>query len=69
VKTITYDDTLYCLVPLEPTVAMKIAGDNAGFWCGDKYKAMLAASPTNVPPQSTKTAPNLIAADGCCEFD
>ena len=54
VKTITYDDSLYCLVPLEPTVAMKIAGDNAGFWCGDKYKAMLAASPTNVPPPSTQ---------------
>jgi len=69
VKTITYDDSLYCLVPLEPTVAMKIAGDNAGFWCGDKYKSMLAARPIIVLPPSTKTEPNLIAADGCCDFD
>jgi hypothetical protein len=36
----------YALVPIEPTKEMKIAGDNAGFWCGDKYKAMLSAAPT-----------------------
>ena len=30
---------------------------------------LTTASPMNVPPQSTKTAPNLIAADGCCEID
>jgi SpoVK/Ycf46/Vps4 family AAA+-type ATPase len=36
------------LVPVEPTREMKIAGDNAGFWCGDKYAAMLAASPQPV---------------------
>jgi hypothetical protein len=35
----------YKLVPVEPTVEMKIAGDNAGFWCGDKWRAMLAAAP------------------------
>ena len=64
VKTITYDDSLYCLVPLEPTVAMKIAGDNAGFWCGDKYKAMLAASPTNVQPEQDPDA--MRAAGQCC---
>lgn len=33
------------LVPIEPTAEMKIAGDNAGFWCGDKWRAMLAAAP------------------------
>lgn len=33
------------LVPMEPTVAMKIAGDNAGWWCADKYRAMLAVAP------------------------
>ena len=36
------------LVPVKPTLEMKIAGDNAGFWCGDKYAAMLAASPQPV---------------------
>lgn len=35
----------FVLVPVEPTEAMKIAGDNAGFWCADKYRAMLAARP------------------------
>jgi len=35
----------YKLVPVEPTVEMKIAGDNAGFWCGDKWRAMIAAAP------------------------
>lgn len=35
----------FVLVPMEPTVEMKIAGDNAGFWCADKYRAMLAAAP------------------------
>jgi hypothetical protein len=39
------------LVPVEPTEAMKIAGDNAGFWCGDKYRAMLAASPASPAQQ------------------
>lgn len=34
-------------VPKEPTEAMKIAGDNAGWWCADKYSAMLAAAPTS----------------------
>ena len=32
------------LVPLEPTNAMKVAGDNAGFWCADKWRAMVSAS-------------------------
>jgi hypothetical protein len=40
--------TGYALVPIEPTTEMKIAGDNAGFWCGDKYRAMIAAAP--IPP-------------------
>lgn len=35
----------WVVVPLEPTVEMKIAGDNAGFWCADKYRAMIAAAP------------------------
>ncbi len=35
----------WVLVPIEPNVAMKIAGDNAGFWCGDKWKAMIEAAP------------------------
>lgn len=37
------------LVPLEPTVEMKVAGDNAGWWCADKYRAMLAAAPAPQP--------------------
>jgi len=75
VKTITYDDSLYCLVPIEPTDEMIEAAYNCDasgslpHTYSEVYKAMLAASPTNVPPQSTKTAPNLIAADGCCDFD
>lgn len=51
----TYQDTVYeslramklvadgthVIVPVEPTTQMKISGDHAGFWCGDKYKAMI----------------------------
>lgn len=37
------------LVPLEPTVEMKVAGDNAGWWCADKYRAMIAAAPQPSP--------------------
>ncbi len=33
------------VVPLEPTAEMKIAGDNAGWWCADKYRAMVNAAP------------------------
>ena len=33
------------LVPKEPTIEMKIAGDAATWWCADKYRAMLAAAP------------------------
>lgn len=29
----------------EPTEKMKIAGDNAGFWCGDKFRAMWDEAP------------------------
>lgn len=35
----------WVMAPVEPTPEMKIAGDNAGFWCADKYRAMLAAAP------------------------
>lgn len=38
------------LVPVEPTVEMKVAGDNAGWWCADKYRAMLAAAPDLITP-------------------
>jgi hypothetical protein len=44
-KTIQYDETKWKLVPIEPTVEMKIAGDNAGWWCADKYRAMIALAP------------------------
>lgn len=42
------------LVPAEPTEAMKIARDHAGFWCGDKYRAMLDAAPTTCAELSTQ---------------
>jgi len=42
------------LVPVEPTVEMKIAGDNAGFWCGDKWRAMLAAAPQPASEQQAE---------------
>ena len=44
--------TGYVLVPIEPTVEMKIAGDNAAFWCGEKWKAMLGAAPAPVSEPS-----------------
>jgi hypothetical protein len=37
------------LVPVEPTVEQKIAGDNAGWWCADKYRAMIDAAPEYKP--------------------
>lgn len=40
-----YESAGWKLVPAIPTTEMKIAGDNAGFWCGDKYDAMLRAAP------------------------
>lgn len=33
------------LVPIEATERMKILGDHAGWWCGDKYRAMVDAAP------------------------
>lgn len=39
------DSSGWALVPIEPTSEMKIAGDHAGWWCGDKYRAMVAAAP------------------------
>jgi len=79
-KTITYDDSLYCLVPIEPSENMLNRGEGnyairnyetyVPKWIAKLvYKAMLTASPTNIQPPSTQPEPNLIAADGCCEFD
>lgn len=51
------------LVPIEPDMAMKIAGDNAGFWCADKYRAMCSAAPP--PPAAAEGKGEAIsAADG-----
>ena len=79
VKTITYDDSLYCLVLLEPDANQQTSGAGSirfdttpinKLWTANKiYKAMLAASPMTILPQSTQPEPNLIAADGCCDFD
>lgn len=59
----TYDNTLYQLVPKEPTVEMKIAGDNAGWWCADKYRAMLSDAPTT-PAQPEERMPHPYLANG-----
>ena len=73
-KTITYDDSLYCLVPIEPSVSMREAIQHfiphiSFVKTRQFYKAMLAASPMTILPQSTQPEPNLIAADRCCDFD
>ena len=71
VKTITYDDSLYCLVPIEPSDEMVDCVDRAWnslpfftrSW-SDIYKAMLAARPTNVQPAQDPDA--IRAAGQCC---
>jgi len=49
-KTITYDETKWKLVPIEPTTTMVIAGVNAALKNRDEpyfiFVAMLAAAPT-----------------------
>jgi len=73
-KTITYDDTLYCLVPIEPDANQQTSGAGSirfdttpinKLWTANKiYKAMLAASPTNVQPEQDPDA--MRAAGQCC---
>ena len=71
-KTITYDDTLYCLVPIEPTTQMYEAAivafhapeNRHGAILDEVYKAMLAASPTNIPP--AQEPDEIRAAGQCC---
>lgn len=43
-----YESAGYKLLPTVPTKEMKIAGDNAGFWCGDKWAAMVAVAPSPI---------------------
>lgn len=60
---ITYDDTLYQLVPKEPTSEMVKAGGSAWVDNWRVYRAMLAAAPTP-PAQPAEIKPQLVAGDG-----
>lgn len=50
------------LVPVEPTPDMKIAGDNAGFWCADKWRAMIDAAPSAPAAPAVAPAPKSLNA-------
>jgi len=66
-------DDILSLQKFAPFATFNMDGLNMSLYSVQQIKEIVvlvtAASPMNVPPQSTKTAPNLIAADGCCEFD
>ena len=46
-KTVTFDENVWQLVPVEPTIEMISAAtrDSVGFGTRAEYKAMLAAAP------------------------
>ena len=75
-KTITYDDSLYCLVPIKK---LKLASESIGAFCSDhgwaqddmdnmdsidEILAIHKASHTNIPPEQEPDA--MRAAGQCC---